>query len=168
MEALGIDIKIILAQIINFALFFLIFKKFMSEPFFKYLEKEQKAEEDRKRLLEDLQKQEEQIRQTREKMLKEAQKQTKEILQQAKKTADQTRQELIKKADAEAAEIRDKARKQINEEKSQMYKDLERHTLKTSALIAKNALSQIIDEREQKKIIDHILKNTDPSRLYEN
>ena len=48
MENLGINVKLIIAQIINFALFFLIYKKFIAKPFVNFINGEKKKEEENK------------------------------------------------------------------------------------------------------------------------
>ena len=40
MENLGIDIKLLIAQMINFGLFFFIIKKFVTKPFLNFVEDE--------------------------------------------------------------------------------------------------------------------------------
>jgi len=42
MEGLGVDVKLLIAQVINFLLFFYIFKKYLAKPFQKYLDEETK------------------------------------------------------------------------------------------------------------------------------
>ena len=59
MENLGIDGKLLLAQMINFALFFILVKQFMVKPFTSFLNQERKNEEEKNRMLEKLKKSEE-------------------------------------------------------------------------------------------------------------
>jgi len=59
MEALGIDIKLIIAQVVNFFLFLILFKKFMAKPFYNYLDKLQRNNEDKEKILIEVQKMEE-------------------------------------------------------------------------------------------------------------
>ena len=59
MENLGIDGKLLLAQIINFVLFFILVKQFVVKPFTNFLNQERKNEEDKDKLLEKLKKSEE-------------------------------------------------------------------------------------------------------------
>ncbi len=45
MENLGVDIKLLIAQLVNFLLFLYIFKKFVSNSFETFLKEERKKEE---------------------------------------------------------------------------------------------------------------------------
>jgi len=51
MESLGVDVKLLIAQIVNFLLFFLIFKKFIAKPFSQFLVTEKQKEQERERIL---------------------------------------------------------------------------------------------------------------------
>ena len=59
MENLGIDGKLLLAQMINFVLFFFLVKKFIVKPFTTFLNQERTNEEEKNKLLEKLKKSEE-------------------------------------------------------------------------------------------------------------
>jgi len=50
MEKLGVDIKLLIAQITNFILFFIVFKKLVSKPFKNFLDDERKKEELKEKL----------------------------------------------------------------------------------------------------------------------
>ena len=59
MENLGIDGKLLLAQVINFVLFFILVKQFMVKPFTSFMNQERINEEEKNRMLEKLKKSEE-------------------------------------------------------------------------------------------------------------
>ena len=48
MENLGIDVKLLIAQVVNFALFLFIFHRFISKPFLRFLDSEKKKDEETK------------------------------------------------------------------------------------------------------------------------
>jgi len=54
MENLGIDIKLIVAQIVSFAIFYFIFRRFISIPLLKFLQKQKDNEDLRVKLAEEL------------------------------------------------------------------------------------------------------------------
>src|SRR3989344_4575625 len=47
MEGLGIDLKLLIAQIINFGLFFYVFKRFLAKPFVSFIDEEKQKEAER-------------------------------------------------------------------------------------------------------------------------
>ena len=61
MGQLGLDIKQIVAQVLNFILFFLIFKKFIASPFANFLNQEQRKEKEAQDILTKLKQDEESL-----------------------------------------------------------------------------------------------------------
>jgi len=94
MEALGIDIKLLLAQGINFILFAIIFKKFLYAPFRKYLHKQMGEEEEKVRILADLQIREESLGEREKEILAQAHEQALKIIKEAEKTAEAKKTEI--------------------------------------------------------------------------
>ncbi len=159
MENLGIDGKLLLAQIINFVLFFVLVKKFVVKPFTSFLNQERKNEEEKTKLLEKLKKSEEAgieaEKRTKEKMKKEFD----VLFVQAKKEAQSLKADLIKEAEADAQEIRDKSKKLLEEERNGLYREVKDKIVKTSLMIVENTLRESLDESSRKKITGTIIKN---------
>jgi len=61
MENLGIDPKLIFSQILNFAVFFFIFFRFIAKPFNAYLSKQKELEKEREELAASTKKQQEEL-----------------------------------------------------------------------------------------------------------
>lgn len=168
MEALGIDSKLLLAQIINFALFFLIFKKFIAKPFFSFLESAEKKEKEKERIMAELKKQEEKALSHQKEIMTEAKDQAAKILSEAKKAALSEKEEMVKKAHDEAADIRKKAERMIEDERAAITQKAKDQVLAASALLAKSALKDYIDEPRQQELVKKIMTTTDLKQFYEN
>jgi F-type H+-transporting ATPase subunit b len=169
MENLGIDTKLIIAQGINFALFFLVFKRFLAKPFSNYVTGQRKKDQERERLMaqtlatqEKLEKQEGEMR---EKVKKESQ----ALLAEAKKQAADERAELVAQAEAEAARIKESAQAQLAHEREQLEREAKEQIVQTSFLIVEKSLSDILTADMRKKVTEAILQNA-PQKvtLYEN
>ena len=165
MEALGIDIKLLIAQIVNFTLFFFLFKRFMAKPFFSYLDKLQKNNQEKEKILGDVKKIEEQAKKNKSDSLKLAREEANKIVSEAKKNAIYQHEEIIKKAHQEAEDIRLKASKQLNDEKNILYSEVKEKLIDTSTLIVKQALRGYLDESQQKELMAKILES---DKVYEN
>src|SRR3990167_6759146 len=134
MEGLGIDLKLLIAQIINFGLFFYVFKRFLAKPFVSFIDEEKQ---------------------------KEAERET--SLQKAKKLEDELlkkKQQAQEKARKEAQEIKKKAQKQIELEKETIYADAKEKVAKLSLFIVQNTLREVLSDDLRKKITERILKNS--------
>ncbi|MBI5122758.1 ATP synthase F0 subunit B [Candidatus Roizmanbacteria bacterium] len=159
MENLGIDGKLLLAQIINFVLFFILVKKFVVKPFTSFLNQERKNEEEKIKLLDKLKKSEEAGIEAEKKMREKMKKEFDVLFVQAKKEAQSLRADLIKQAEADAQEIRDKSKKLLEEEKNLLYREVKDKIIKTSLMIVENTLKDALDETSRKKVTGAIIKN---------
>src|SRR3989344_4531891 len=61
MEGLGIDLKLLIAQIINFGLFFYVFKRFLAKPFVSFIDEEKQKEAERETSLQKAKKLEDEL-----------------------------------------------------------------------------------------------------------
>lgn len=159
MENLGIDLKLLIAQIINFVLFFIVFQKFISKPFLSYLSKERKADEERKRALTLAKEEEERLLKLEQEVRLKAKKQADEMLEEAKKSAEHVREQIIAQAQKEAEQIIAKGKAAVDEEKINLYKDVKSKAVDLSMLIVKNALKDYLTEDAKKALSQHIVAN---------
>jgi len=95
MENLGIDGKLLLAQVINFVLFFILVKQFMVKPFTGFLNQERKNEEDKNKMLEKLKRSEEAGIEAERKMKEKMKKEFDVLFVEAKKEATVLRSEMM-------------------------------------------------------------------------
>jgi len=169
MENLGIDGKLLLAQIINFVLFFILVKKFVVKPFTAFLNQERKNEEEKNRLLDKIKKSEEASLEAENKMKEKMKKEYEVLFIKAKKEAQSLRTDLIKQAETDAQEIRDKSKKLLEEERNSLYREIKDKIIKTSLLIVEKTLKESLDEPSRKKVTSSIIKNYEGKlKIYEN
>jgi F-type H+-transporting ATPase subunit b len=159
MENLGIDGKLLLAQIINFVLFFILVKKFVVKPFIAFLNQERNKDEEKNKLLEKLKKSDEAAIEETKKMKEKMKKEFEVLFVQAKKEAQSLRADLIKQAEVDAQEIRNKNKKLLEEEKNTLYREVKDKIIKTSLIIVEKALKESLDESSRKQVTDFIVKN---------
>lgn len=159
MEALGIDYKLLLAQVINFILFLFIFKKFIAKPFFKFIDSEKGKQQEKDKILVDLEKKEKELIERQKKIMLEAKDEVAKIVAEAKKQGVAIREDIVKKATVEVEEIREKSKKQLESEREKMYQEVKTHILKTSAEIARETLKGFINEKRQQEIVKTILQS---------
>lgn len=168
MEQLGIDFKLLVAQVINFVLFFIIFKKYLAVPFTSFLNKERKNDREREELLAKIKKEDEDLTLKRVKLKDQMKKEMEEFTLDAKKTAENLKKELITEAHKEADEIKLKASKQLTEERQKLYTEVKDKMADMSVLIVNKALSEFLDDESKRRITQHILKNLGKNVVYEN
>ncbi|MDA2922162.1 F0F1 ATP synthase subunit B [Patescibacteria group bacterium AH-259-L07] len=160
---LGVEWKLLIAQIINFAILLFVLKKFLYTPLVKFmntrkekivsgLEKAQKAEEAFNKMQEQ-----------KEQELAKIHNQAQSIIAKAKETGDQKQQEIIAAAEEKAQKIIDDAKSQIKVEKDVMIKQVRSDIADLIAEATSKILEQEMNEQKQKDLTRKtlkVLKNT--------
>lgn len=159
MESLGIDIKLLLAQIINFILFFFIFKKFIAKPFSNFLNLEINKEKEKEKILEDLRTKEENLILKEKKAQEKIKEQFDTAIKNAKKEALIVKDDIIVTSKKEADLIILKGKKQVEDERITMQKEVKRNIVDLSVFLVQKALNNFLTPDLQKKLTQHILKN---------
>ncbi len=159
MENLGLDLKLFIAQLVNFAIFFFVFQKFVSKPFLAYLRKQKQEEELREEFAAEIEKRKEKLEAEDAKMEKRRKEALDKALAQAKEDAASVKQEIIETAKKEAAEIVAKGRAQVEEERKELYKDVRQQIASVSMIVVEKALREYLTDDAQKKITQNIVKH---------
>lgn len=166
MDQLGIDIKQIVAQSINFILFFLIFRKFVATPFGRFLREEQRKEKEREEILAKLKIDEEAFTQKQVKMRQEMRKEVEKVLKEAKKQGEQIKNQLIAEARKEAEEIKKRGKKQLEEEREKLNRSVKERMVDLSIAVVNKAFKDYLDDETKKKITQYILDNLTKDVVY--
>jgi F-type H+-transporting ATPase subunit b len=158
MEALGLDIKLLIAQIVNFVLFLLIFNKFIAKPFMKYLHDEKRKELEKEKLMAELQVQEEAMIKEKDAVLTKANREAAATLASAKQMAEKQKEEIILQAQKESADIKSKTQAQLKAEKDTLYSGVKDYIIKGSSDMTKKVLQEFLNPEDQKKILERVEK----------
>ena len=142
-NSFGINPVLLIAQIVNFLILLYILKRFAYKPILKLL-KERQA------------KIAESINNTKasEEALEKAIEKEREILKKAQKQA----QEIVNEAKKQANRILEDAKKEIQRESQETQKKLEAYTTKLAITILEKSLKDLLDEKDQEKVIEKALK----------
>ncbi len=169
MENLGIDGKLLLAQIINFVLFFIIVKKFIAKPFTKFINDEKKREQEKQKSIEKLQQQEIDWQKYEKELRDKLKQEIATLLGQSKKDALQVRDDILSDAQKEAEATRTKTTRQIEQERQEMLRGIKEKVIHLSSLLALKALEESLTDSEKQKVTQNILKNSQAKlKSYEN
>ncbi|GAB4566714.1 MAG: F0F1 ATP synthase subunit B [Anaerolineae bacterium] len=157
MEKLGINLNFLIAQIINFGIVVFLLQRFLYQPVLNMLEarrnkiRESLAEADRVR---------QEAAAERERLqreLEEARRQNQEALQQAMQTSERLREEILEQARQEAEQIRARAREEAERERQRILAQAQDQIAELVVLATERVISQTIDEKAQRKIIQDFL-----------
>lgn len=155
---LGVDWKLLLAQIINFFILMVVLYKLVYKPVLDLLDKRAKtiekgvsdAKESEKRLQE--------IEKTRQESMAQTRKEMGRMLDQAKTEADQVKKDLMAAAQTQADDLMRRTKIQIEEEKTKMISDVKREV---GAFIIKatgKLLEREFSQADQSRLSQAIMK----------
>jgi F-type H+-transporting ATPase subunit b len=158
LSKLGIDWKLLIAQIINFLVLMAVLYKFLYKPVLKVLD-------DRKEKIDKSLKQAEKIEKNlfkseadRSKAMQEARNEAGKIISEAKKMSEKLKEELLNKTRLESTAIVEQGRRELASEKDAMFKEIKGEV----ADMVKTAMEKIMrgemTEKLDKKIIEKSLE----------
>lgn len=168
MENLGIDIKLLVAQLLNFLLFFIIIKKFLVKPFLQFLNQEKKQDQDKEEALIKAKKIEESLKDDQAKSKANAQKEYNRMMEQAKKDSQQIKDEMIAQAQKEIEGIKTRIKKQLDEERDTLYKSIKEQIASVSLNLVSDGFKEALDDADKTKITKRILMKLKDKELITN
>lgn len=154
---LGIDWKILIGQIINFAILLWILKRFAYQPFLSLLEKRRLKIEEGIRKSEEAEKSLERIKILSQKIKEKSEKEARELIIEAELKAKVRAQEIIAQALEERNRSIELAKKMMEKERKREMKKREEEIMENVFLLAEKLLKEKIDRRRDEKIIAKIL-----------
>lgn len=154
MEKLGISPIQLATQIINFIILAFILKKLLYKPILKTLEERKKKIAQGLEYAQQMEKQREESEKKKSEILDKAKADGHKMIAEAKRTAKTVETEILKGAQKEADSYMEKAKQEIAYMKTEMEKQVQKETVEIATDIVEKVLSQALDDRNQKAIID--------------
>jgi len=157
-HSLGIDGRLLIAQIINFIILLLLLKKFLYGPLVGMLDR---RSETIKKSLEDAEKIEAELLATEERnreSLTEAQTETKAIIAAAKKSAEEEGLKIIESANKKALDQTKRALQEIEESKNQAKAEIKTEAAELITLAFEKIAEKKLDTADDQKMVKNILK----------
>jgi F-type H+-transporting ATPase subunit b len=158
-ETFHIDVKLLIAQVINFAIVFSVLYFFALKPLLKIMQKRtetiEKSLDDAKRIEENLEKTEADYN----KRLSEAKKEAGNIMEKANKLSEEKKGEMIKKAKEEIGQIIESEKAKMQTEKAKTLKEIKREVAELVIDSLEKILEEKIDLKKDKELIKKTVKN---------
>jgi F-type H+-transporting ATPase subunit b len=155
---LGIDYKLIIAQVVNFVLLLVILQRLAYKPVLKMLndrtEKIDKSLKQARKIEEELKNTEE----TKIAEIKKAKGEAQKIIKEAQDSAEKKSQEALEKTRIKTKEIVENAKQEIRSEKEKSVAEAKKEITDVSILIAKKIIGGNIDKNKEKDLIDNVLR----------
>lgn len=157
-EGLGLDWKVLIAQIVNFTILLLILYKFAYKPLTKMLRDRsatiEKSLADAKRIEQELKATEDK----REQTLVQARRQAQDILNQAKDQGEQLKEEMTTRAKHEVEKIVGDAHTSIAQAKEKMISEAKQELGEMVVAASEKVLQEKLDEKRDQTLLEKALK----------
>lgn len=155
---LGIDWKLLAAQIINFFILLFVLYRFAYKPILEMLNKRSKMIE--KSVLDSKASEErlEEIEDTRQKMLTETEKEIGKLLEKAKADAEVMKKGIVVAAQEQGEDMLRRAKAQIVEEKEKMAEDVKKEVVKFIVLATGKILEREFSAEDQRRLADAVAR----------
>lgn len=157
-STLGIDVKLIIAQVVSFLILFFVLKKLVYKPVLGLLEKRrqmiEKGVEDSRKIEERLTALEEE----KSRVLSEASNRAMAVIEKAKQEAEQERQKALAAAKKEISSLAERYRAQLKVEKDQMAEELKAEMANLIVNSCEKILSKEFNKEDQKRLENAIQK----------
>lgn len=145
-------------SIISFMILYFLLSKYAFGPLFGIMEKRREYIQDQIKTAEKNRQETEKLLAEQKEAIQNARKEAYELIEQAKLTSSRQAEEIVQQAKAEAARIKEEALRDIENEKNKAVAALRSQVSAMSVLIASKIIEKQIDEKSQKELIDHYLK----------
>jgi F-type H+-transporting ATPase subunit b len=165
MEKLGIDPKLLLAQIVNFAIIIVVLSKFLYKPILSMLEKRKKEIEEGLKLTTKMREEEEKSQQKKQKMLETARKEAQVIIDEARKQAKEEEKEIVAQAHKEAEAILTKGKADVEAARVTMEKGLQATAVELAVSMAERLLTGVLSADEKHKLIGKHIKELESMKV---
>lgn len=161
MEQLGIEPKLLLAQIINFSIIIFVLTKLLYKPILSMLEKRKREIEQGLALTQKMKDEEEKLVQRKEKQLTETRRQAQQIIEEAKKHGREAEKEILAQAHQEAAEIITKGKHEAQRLLETAGKNVQKEAIELAVAMTKRLVRSVLSPTDQHKLIQKQLKQLD-------
>lgn len=155
---LGIDWKILLAQIINFAIILFVLKKFAYKPILKVLDDRRKKIEEAIERSKSVDQKMAEIEALREKIMVEAREESSRIIKKAEEAAYKIQEAALKEAYSKSEKFMAESMKKIQAEREKIFQEVKRETADLVYAAVEKTVGDLADEKLKAKMVEDALE----------
>lgn len=161
---LGINAKILAAQIVNFAILLLILQKFAYKPIVGMLNARRDEIAKANKHVEEIASRMKDIEEAKESVLKEARDASSEIIKKAEVNATTAAEHIVSEAKAQAQALAAQERKLLAQDREKLKEELRKDIGETVALAVEKSVGDILDAHAKMKLIEQAVAKAKTSK----
>ncbi len=156
--SLGINLKIFIAQLVNFAIVLFVLWKWAYTPLVKLLDERSSRIEKSMKQADEIEKRMTEIEEDQKRIVTEAKTEASVILDQARTDADRRKRELFDTAKAEVARVVSQGKEQLQMEKINMIRDAKSEIVEIVIAAATKVLKDSVSEKTSHKLAQDVVE----------
>lgn len=156
---LGIEPKLLIAQIINFSILLLLLYKFLYKPVLSILQKRENYIKHSLHEAQEVEKRSKEFETWKTDEMKKAKEETNAILEKAIVESEKIKNETVEKAKLRTDELMDKAEKELVAQKEQMLLEARKEIGNLVILATQEVSGKIITTEDEKRLIEETVEN---------
>jgi len=156
-----IDVKLLIAQAVNFAIVFAVLYYFAIKPLVKILQERSKKIEDSLKNAERVERELEETRDAKEKILDKARMEASKILVETEKKAEGRREEILKDAKKEIEVIITKTKNDLQKQKVETISEIKAEAGELVVEAVRRVLEDKMSSEVDRKYVDEIIRRID-------
>ncbi|MBI4256604.1 F0F1 ATP synthase subunit B [Candidatus Uhrbacteria bacterium] len=161
---LGINLKIFLAQFLNFAVVLFVLWKWVYKPIVKLLEERQEKIERSVKQADDVEKRVRELETEHKEVIATAKSEATKILEEARSASEDRKKELLAKAKEEVKGVVAQGKVQLEAQKEQMIRDAREEIAAIAVEAARKILEDGVDEKKATKLAEAVVDDMSGSR----
>jgi F-type H+-transporting ATPase subunit b len=161
LEGLGINLPLLIAQIINFLLLFGLLYLFAYKPILKMFDERASRIKESMDLTESVKEQAANAEEEAKKRIEEASKEGQEVIARAIKSGEEIKQKAEQDAKPEAEALIARARSEVQQERDEAIAELRKEFSDLTIAAAEKIIEKELDEEAHRKLIDKVLEESD-------
>jgi F-type H+-transporting ATPase subunit b len=160
-EALGINLPTLLAQIVNFLLLLGLLYMVAYKPILRMFDERSRRIRESMEQTEQIKQQAEKADEEFKKRVEEAGKQGQEVISRAMRTGEEARQKLHEDAQKESQTLIERARQEIQHERDEAIDELRREFADLTVETAGKVIERSLDKKAHRELIDKVLEESE-------
>jgi F-type H+-transporting ATPase subunit b len=154
MEKLGVELPLLLTQMVNFTIMVFILSKLLYKPILKALEERRKKIEEGLAFAAKATEEEQKREEERQKILVKARSEAKQILDDAKKEALKKKDVIIAEGKEEVDALRAKLEKEMDTRQQEMVDEVSSQTVAIASEMVKRLIPELVNKSDAHKLIE--------------
>jgi F-type H+-transporting ATPase subunit b len=159
-SSLGINLPLLVAFLINFAVLFILLKIFLYKPILKMLDERAKKTQEGMELAEATKKEYEQAKAEVQRQIEKGRQEGQTIVAQAVQAGERLKGESREEAAKQAQTIIDRTRAELATERDQLVGRLRKEFVDISIAAAEKVIKETLDKEKHKKLIEETLQES--------